>query len=89
MATDTFDEQANLRLNTISEELNEINKEIIANLDTLPNDTELVERLRGQCDDIGLELDALRTELGFAIDGVSASGTTSPKPSTNGSGLSP
>ena len=87
MPTETFDQYATPRLNAISEELHEINTEIIANIEVLPEKTELVRRLIGKCDDISLELDAIRLELRSSSGVSSNDAAKNPDPSADGSGL--
>ena len=89
MATETFEQSANSRLHSISEELTAINSEIIANLELLPDQKELVERLLSRCDGIALELDAIRLEFANQDGGTPAGEKKSPEPSGDGSGLMP
>ena len=87
MVTEKFERYATPRLRSISEELNAIDSVIIANLETLPGQPALIKRLVRRCDDISLELDALRMEI--PEDGSSADEKKNPEQSADGSGLNP
>ena len=89
MTNDTFEQDATPRLNAISEELHKINTEIIANLESLPEQTALVGRLIERCDGISLELDALQMELGNSRDGLTVGKLEKAGSSADGSGLQP
>ena len=89
MTNDTFEQDATPRLNAISEELHKINTEIIANLESLPEQTALVGRLIERCDGIALELDALQMELGIPTDSPPPGAEKSPEPTAGRSGLQP
>jgi hypothetical protein len=88
-ANGQFEHSLIARLHTLSEELHAINTQIIANLETLPEQTELVGRLISQCDDIALELDAIRMELRVSSDGSAGGEMIKAESSADGSGLKP
>ena len=89
MANHPLPQDATSQLNRITEELNAIDSVIVANLEILPEQTELISRLVRRCDDISLELDALRMEVEIPKDGSSAGEKKSPGSSADRSGLKP
>lgn len=90
MANDSIRQQDVFpRLNSISEELRAINTQIIASLETLPEQTELVDQLVRRCDDISLELDAIQMEVGGSTNGSSAGGKKNLEQPADRPGLNP
>ncbi len=82
-----YDHSAFSRLENIYEEIAVIQNVIVSNLPHISEQPELVEKLIRRCDELGMELDRLRSDLR-----IHSSVSSSPKdgrhdPSASGSGL--
>lgn len=87
MATEPLDQSPISRLESIYAEVRVLQTEIIEHLPRLPSDAELMARLHRRCDELALELDALRAELHESIKVSATIEVRNAKPPEEFSGL--